>query len=221
MKKIIGFVIFILIFSLVGCAVKEDENIQYQSSNKEVTEEVDFSNYTWTENNSTTIIYGQNKEESKEETSNYVDMSSYESFDSSLTYRFIDSSVKEMKEAIDNEKTGVFFYSFSKCPHCNNIINLLAEVSNEHNTDIYYIDTRKNPEWESNTDINDYDLLVEMVGHTLSEDEEGIPHLYVPVIYFIKDGKLVYGSNPVYEEITEEIKQEIINDFNEGFKLIQ
>lgn len=152
----------------------------------------------------------------------YVDMSDYNNYDSSIQYRFVKSSVINMKERIDNKETFVIYFGFSKCPWCNDFINLISEVADR---DIYYVDCRENPEWKSNIDIDNYDILVELIGDKLEFDDNGIKHLYVPYTLFYKNGKLVYstgldGYNAKIEELPENIKEETLINLKNAFNLL-
>ena len=87
-----------------------------------------------------------------------------------------------------------------------------------------YLDTRANPEWKSNVDIDGYDAFAERFASVLDTDDDGAPHLYVPHVFFIKDGQLVYdhsGTVPEQETpdqaLTSAQQEELANYFTEGF----
>ena len=154
---------------------------------------------------------------------NYVDMSNYKTYDSSINYRFVKSSVLNMEKMINDGKTFVIYFGFAKCPWCNDFINL---ISQETDRDIYYVDCRENSEWKSNLDIDNYDLLINLIGDKLNFDDNNIKHLYVPHTFFFKDGKLVYdirltGYNAKEEKLPEDIKLQIINQLKEAFNLLK
>ena len=138
---------------------------------------------------------------------------------------FCDTTVKEVKELMDEKKTFVLFCSFENCPWCNLLISHLNDAAREAGVHVGYIDTRANPEWQSNMDIDDYDVFTELFGKWLSEDEDGKPHLYVPDTYFIKDGKVVArhdGVTPGVDDPSdgltskqaEQLKKDLADEFN-------
>lgn len=138
---------------------------------------------------------------------------------------FVEVTVKDVHEMVEKKSTFALFVSYKSCPWCNAVIEELCEVAAEENIKIANIDTRKNPEWKSNLDIDDYDLFVEIFGDYLQYDTDGIKHLYVPHMFFVKDGAVVYehqgaipemGSDPMTEK-TPEMKEKIKEVFREGF----
>ena len=125
---------------------------------------------------------------------NYRDMEGIESF-------FVDVTVKDVQELMQKKETFVLFASFETCPWCNLLISHLNQVAKERGLTIAYLDTRKDSSWSSNIDIDDYDIFIELFGDSLEPDAAGIPHLYVPMLYFIKDGQVVGARNGVHPEI--------------------
>ena len=116
-------------------------------------------------------------------------MSEYEKYIEGEDYVFVKSSVKQMAEMMDEGKSFCIYFGFARCPWCRDVMPILNEAAKQSGVDtVYYVDTRENPEWKSNLDIDDYDLLVERAEQFLEEDENGIPHLYTPLVLFIKDG---------------------------------
>lgn len=131
-----------------------------------------------------------------------------------------DTTVKEISELMKEKKSFVVYAGFANCPYCNRLIPELCEVIQEEKLWIGYLDTRKNPAWNSNIDIDDYDLFVELFGEYLSLDSSQIKHLYVPVVIFIKDGETVEfrqgvvtgadnPSDPLTEEQRAQLKKEL------------
>ena len=141
---------------------------------------------------------------------------------------FVDITVKDIEKLMKDKATFAFLASFETCPWCNQLLFHLNEVAQERGVTLGYLDTRKNPEWNSNIDIDDYDIFVELFGDYLSPDEAGIPHLYVPMLIFIKDGQVVNTRNGVLPEIesadqvlTEEIKANLKADLGTYFDSLQ
>lgn len=137
---------------------------------------------------------------------------------------FCDTTVKEVKELMDDKRTFVLFCSFETCPWCNLLISHLNDAAREAGVHVGYIDTRSNPEWQSNMDIDDYDVFTDLFGEWLSEDADGKPHLYVPGTYFIKNGKVVARhdgvtpgvedpSNDLTSEQVEQLKKDLADEF--------
>ena len=141
---------------------------------------------------------------------------------------FVDTDVKEVANMIDSGKTFVFIASFADCPWCNRLVPYLNDAAREAGVHVGYIDTRKNPEWQSNMDIDDYDLFVKRFRNWLEKDEDGKLHLYTPDTYFIKNGKVVRRHNGVTPgaddpdvELTSEQDEQIKKDLSEEFASLQ
>ena len=96
-------------------------------------------------------------------------------------------TLDEVFDIIQN-KTGVIYFGFPGCPWCRNMIPVLFEAAKNNNIDtIYYF----NPRNVKKSDNDEYNKLKKILNEYLSEDENGQKVLYVPDVYFIKDGKIV------------------------------
>lgn len=133
-------------------------------------------------------------------------------------------TLDEVFDIIQN-KTGVIYFGFPGCPWCRNMIPVLFEVAKNNNIDtIYYF----NPRNVKKSDNDEYNKLKEILNEYLSEDENGQKVLYVPDVYFIKDGKIVghhlgtvdSQADPTIS-LTEEEKNELLDIFNELFEKIR
>lgn len=133
-------------------------------------------------------------------------------------------TLDEVFDIIQN-KTGVIYFGFPGCPWCRNMIPVLFEAAKNNNIDtIYYF----NPRNVKKSDNDEYNKLKEILNEYLFEDENGQKVLYVPDVYFIKDGKIVghhLGTVDSQEEptisLTEEEKNELLDIFNELFEKIR
>ena len=155
------------------------------------------------------------------------DMSGYEGFEDT-EHVFYDMSVKDAAEAMDEGKTFAVYFGFAKCPWCIAVLPILNETAKEAGLTVGYVDTRKDPSWQSNIDIDDYDLFTERFGEYLDYDDNGILHLYTPHVFFIRDGKTVFehsGSlegHIAYErEMSQEEKEELREIYRQGFQAMK
>jgi predicted bacteriocin transport accessory protein len=152
------------------------------------------------------------------------DMSGYSNFADQETHIYYDMTVKQMAEAMNEKRTFAVYFGYDTCEWCLDAVPVINEAAKESNQTVGYINTRAKPSWEKNTDIDDYDLLIEKVGEFLEYDENGIRHLYVPTLFFIKDGAVVEfhegtleGHNAKLRAMTaeerEELKQILLTKF--------
>ena len=143
--------------------------------------------------------------------------------------QFAEVTVKDVDALMKEKKSFVLMTSFANCPWCNAVISYVNDVALEEKATIALIDTRKDSSWQSNLDLLDYDLFVEDFGEHLDEDEDGIPHLYVPHVFFVKDGNVVYehqGALPemgsdAHMELNEEQKEALRDIYRQGFQAMQ
>ena len=115
------------------------------------------------------------------------------------TTEYADLTVKDVKILMDNGESFALFVSYADCPWCNTIVPYISKVAEDYGGVVGYLDTRKDPSWQSNLDITNYDVFADLFGKYLKNDEDGKKHLYVPVIYFIKDGKAVDSHEGVVD----------------------
>ena len=120
-----------------------------------------------------------------------VDLSGYASMsDYYGESRLVDTTVAEIDQLMKDGESFMFIAAFEDCDYCDQLMPYLNDALNEADTYAGYLDTRKDPEWLNNTDIDDYDLFVKRFGKYLEEDDSGSAHLYTPDIYVIKNGKV-------------------------------
>lgn len=140
-----------------------------------------------------------------------ADMSDYATYDAAADYVYVTSSVQDMYDRLHRNETFAVFFGFSKCPWCRDFMPVLNEAAKRTgHSKVYYVNTRGNPNWKSNLDIDNYDLLVQMAFDYLPYDEAGIKHLDAPTAYFVKGGKVqdaVFA--PEYDAINETIPADV------------
>lgn len=125
------------------------------------------------------------------------DYESYNGSSASEEYKYIDVNINtnvdfvELKESelLDtmNKKTGIFYFGFPTCPWCRNMVEPLIEVAKEEKLTIYYF----NPSEIRTNNTDTYQKLIEKLSGNLEKNENNEEVLYVPDVYFIKDGKIV------------------------------
>ena len=140
----------------------------------------------------------------------------------------VDTSVKEIREYMEEGYTFAFMASFENCPFCNRAMPYVNDIAKEYNIKIGYLDTRKDPAWKNNLDLEDYDLFAELFSDFLEIDDDGKPHLYVPDLFFVKNSKVVYeyncgvtGGDDPNIPLTDAQKEELIAELKEAFDSIK
>lgn len=108
--------------------------------------------------------------------------------------------------------TGIMYLGYPNCPWCRNALPTLMELSMKYDIPINYFNLK-----EIRTEENDtYKFLLQHLEGYLEQDADGTPKLYVPDVYFLKDGMVVghnIGTVPEQEDpyvpLTEEQKKEL------------
>lgn len=121
--------------------------------------------------------------------------------------------------------TGVIYFGFPGCPWCRNMIPVLFDVAKENNIDmIYYF----NPSDIRSNGDEDYKRLVNILNDYLLENSDGEKTLYVPDVYFIKDGQIVGhhlstidSQTDPYIPMTEDQTKELQNIYQQLFDKIR
>lgn len=78
--------------------------------------------------------------------------------------------------------TGIIYFGYPECPWCRNIVGPLITSNKDSGVLLYYVDVHK---------LTDKDKLFEILDEYLKEDDDGNKRLYVPDVYFVKDGEIL------------------------------
>lgn len=120
-----------------------------------------------------------------------ADLSGYSSMSGSgIESRLVDTTVAEIDQLMKDKESFIFFAGYEDCDYCSRMLPYLNEALADAGTYAGYLDTRKDPGWMNNADIDDYDLFVKRFGRYLDEDDSGDRHLYTPDLYVIKNGRV-------------------------------
>ena len=106
------------------------------------------------------------------------------------------TTTKEVIELFKAEEAIVFF-GFKECKWCQSYAPMLNDFAKENNVDtIYYVDIKSDR--ANNTE--EYQALVKLLDSYLSDDDNGNKRIYVPDVYFVKDGKILGHNNDTSKE---------------------
>lgn len=119
-----------------------------------------------------------------------ADMSEYSSLEGS-NHVFLDANYEEALEMLKKEAfSGVLYFGYPSCPWCEEAIPLMNEAAKSSNLDIYYVNKKsdfniKHPELEEEI------VKILDAAYGLEKNKDGNPHLYVPEVVVIKNGKIL------------------------------
>lgn len=117
-------------------------------------------------------------------------------------------TVRELISRMDARESFIVMFGFYANPNCQIALSALDGLATELGETYYFVDTRLDPSWRTNLDLADYDLLVERMGGYFQLDENGVPHLYVPYLFSVNKGEIVYH----YQGIVGEDPKEVSDD---------
>lgn len=120
-----------------------------------------------------------------------ADMSGYKDFNLKEN-QFTASSMKNALAMFKEQKSGILYFGFPKCPWCIEAIPILNEVAKADNIHIQYIRTRDDDKKLLYTEEQKKELIP-YVKQYLKKDDEGKYALFVPFVVVVKDGKAIRG----------------------------
>ncbi len=153
-----------------------------------------------------------------------ADMTGYEGF-SDEDHVFTAAQMSEVNQYFVDGESFVVYYGFSSCPWCKEAMPVLNDVAKEFDRRVIYVDVREDKEDMRVDENEDYVQLKEILNDYLLKDEDGNPTLYVPGVYFVKDGEVLsynVGTVDTHDaktrEMTEEEKNQLIEIYRAGFE---
>ena len=95
----------------------------------------------------------------------------------------------EAAKTLIESGTGVLVFSFPSCPWCQEALPVLNEVATEFGeTPVFYLNVRQLSRGEAETE---YEQLAQLLEPYLETDEDGELVIYVPDVFFIREGEVV------------------------------
>lgn len=199
-------IIAVMIMFLMGCS---SETIQ---STPEPTE------------TATTGVLGCGVEEECDD-GERADMSGYEGF-TDEEHVFVSATMSEVNSYFEKDETFVVYFGFSSCPWCKEAAPILNDIAKEFDRRVLYVDTRLDGDDIRVETNSDYVQLMELVQEYVEKDESGNEFLYVPAVYFVKDGEVVsynigtVGTHDATERVMTEEEVELLKVvYRSGFEL--
>ncbi len=98
----------------------------------------------------------------------------------------------------------VIFLGFKECIWCQEYAPILNDYAKQNNIEtIYYVDIKQDR--ANNTD--EYQELVKLLDKYLSSDDNRQKRIYVPDVYFVKEGKIIGHNNDTSTEKGADIEE--------------
>ncbi len=157
-----------------------------------------------------------------------ADLSDYEGF-MATDHVYKEATFSSILSKIDKKESFVVYFGFATCPWCVDILPILDEVAKTNKTDVYYVDVRPGKTNSTEEDIRkndnaDYMKFVSIVSSTLKNDDNGNKRLYVPHVFFFKNGELLVdhkgtleGHNAKEVDLTDDQKEELTKELTRLF----
>lgn len=129
--------------------------------------------------------------------------------------KFNEISFDEAIQYFTKEKSGVLYFGYSSCPWCKEAKPVLKKVAQKNGIDIQYVKVRDDKKNRLYTD--DQKTIIEpYIQDYMSNNDEGILTLYVPLVLVIKNGKVIDGHEGTLDshdaterKMTDDEKEEL------------
>lgn len=141
--------------------------------------------------------------------------------DNVFKYISIEDTISMLKEG-----TGIIYFGFKSCSWCQAYVPILNEVAKENNIDqIYYYDIKS----IRTRNTKEYQEIVSILSDYLENDENGNKRVYVPDVYFVKNGKIQGHNNDTStiegadtkgyytDKVKSELKAKLMNLINKVY----
>lgn len=115
----------------------------------------------------------------------HADMSGYEGFDDAQ-HHFMKATMQDIIDKIENKESGIVYFGYATCPWCIEAVPIMNEVAKTNDQFIYYVDKKASSSDETTTA-----KVESLLSDVLTKDDDGKPHLYVPEVIIIQDGKVI------------------------------
>lgn len=116
-------------------------------------------------------------------------------------YKYV--SAKEAIELFKSDEA-IIFFGFKECIWCQEYAPLLNDYAKENNVDvIYYVDIKE----DRANNTAEYQELVKLLEKHLEKDDNGNNRIYVPDVYFVKQGKIIGHNNDTSMEAGADTKE--------------
>ena len=111
---------------------------------------------------------------------------------------FNEINFDEVIQYFTQEKSGVLYFGFSSCPWCKEAKPILKKVAKDNGIDIQYVKVRDEEKNRLYTDEQKA-IIEPYIQDYMSNNDEGILTLYVPLVLVVKNGKVIDGHEGTLE----------------------
>ncbi len=105
---------------------------------------------------------------------------------------FTEISFDDAISYFTEKKSGVLYFGFETCPWCKEAKPVLKKVAKKLGVDVYYIKTRDEDKNRLYSD-EQKEQIQTYIQDYMSNNDEGVLTLYVPLVLTVKDGKVLDG----------------------------
>lgn len=144
------------------------------------------------------------------------------------THVFVEADYEQSLQMLENDSfTGIIYYGYPACPWCDEAIVEMNDAAKSLDLSIYYVNKKS----EENLKQVALEEKIEAIldnAYGLMKDEEEKPHLFVPEVVVIKNGKIIdhhlgtFDAHDAHErDLNEEEKQQLENIYKGMFVKIK
>jgi len=150
-----------------------------------------------------------------------ADMSAYENF-MDEKHQFIEIPMSDFLKKLDADGSGIYYFGYATCPWCVEAVPIMNEAAKAKDLPIYYIDKKADTSDEASAAA-----IEERLADILQSDENGKPHLYVPLVVVMKDGDIIAHHSDTVEghdaherKMTKEEQEQLKAVYEDMFQLL-
>ncbi len=135
-------------------------------------------------------------------------------------------SLKDALTQVEDKETTILYFGYPGCAWCNEAYPVIEELVTENNTTVHYINTAvesEDPDFDA-----DFEIFKTYATDYLPTDSNGEKAFYVPNIFFIKEGNIVFQHvgtvdyhDPYSQAMTDAQIEELKEIYQTGFDLIK
>ena len=121
--------------------------------------------------------------------------------DTAGEHQFNEISFDDAIAFFTEKKSGVLYFAFKACPWCQDALPVLTKAIEETGVNVNYIVTRDDTEDHNRLYTDEQKALIQpYIEKYMSENDEGVMTLYVPLVLVVKDGVAIDGHVGTFDE---------------------
>lgn len=116
-------------------------------------------------------------------------------------HQFTEISFDDAIAYFTEKKSGVLYFAFKACPWCQDALPVLTKAVESTGVNVNYIVTRDDTDEHNRLYTDEQKAQIQpYIEKYMSENDEGVMTLYVPLVLVVKDGVVIDGHVGTFDE---------------------